>query len=70
MLNTLTAVETNVLGEEIGVEQGRSAKFEVPSKEATKANQFKSSFVLIVLLIGSFVVPFVQYYWYVKDDVN
>lgn len=36
--------------------------------EATEGNKSKYVTILTVLLIGSAVIPMVQYYWYVKDE--
>mmetsp|Transcript_26304 Transcript_26304/g.37698 ORF Transcript_26304/g.37698 Transcript_26304/m.37698 type:complete len:172 (-) Transcript_26304:91-606(-) len=38
-----------------------------PAKE-TKSNKGKYTGVLAVLVVGSFIIPMAQYFWYVKDD--
>jgi len=38
-----------------------------PAKE-TKSNKGKYTSILAVLIVGSFVIPMAQYFWYVKDD--
>eukprot|EP00638_Chattonella_subsalsa_P010215 CAMPEP_0117757990 /NCGR_PEP_ID=MMETSP0947-20121206/15091_1 /TAXON_ID=44440 /ORGANISM="Chattonella subsalsa, Strain CCMP2191" /LENGTH=148 /DNA_ID=CAMNT_0005578051 /DNA_START=60 /DNA_END=509 /DNA_ORIENTATION=+ len=38
------------------------------TKEQTAKNSQKYSIVLAILLFGSFVIPMVQYWWYIKDD--
>lgn len=37
-------------------------------KEDTEAGRDKYVSVLTVLLAGSFVIPMVQYWWYIRDD--
>lgn len=36
--------------------------------EATEGNKGKYVTILTVLLLGSAIIPMVQYYWYVKDE--
>lgn len=38
------------------------------TKEETKEQKGKYSTVVAVLLVAAFVLPMVQYYWYVRDD--
>lgn len=37
-------------------------------KEDTESGRDKYVSVLAVLLAGSFVIPMVQYWWYIRDD--
>lgn len=37
-------------------------------KEDTEAGRDKYVSVLAVLLAGSFIIPMVQYWWYIRDD--
>lgn len=37
-------------------------------KEDTEEGRDKYVSVLAVLLAGSFIIPMVQYWWYVRDD--
>ena len=38
-----------------------------PAKE-TKSKKGKYTALLAVLVVGSFIIPMAQYFWYVKDD--
>ncbi|KAG5185673.1 hypothetical protein JKP88DRAFT_348235 [Tribonema minus] len=38
------------------------------SKEATEKGKNKYNAVLLILLVGSFVIPMVQYWWYIRDE--
>lgn len=38
------------------------------TKEDTEAGRDKYVSVLVVLLAGSFIIPMVQYWWYIRDD--
>ena len=38
-----------------------------PAKE-TKSKKGKYTALLAVLIVGSFIIPMAQYFWYVKDD--
>mmetsp|Transcript_4013 Transcript_4013/g.5611 ORF Transcript_4013/g.5611 Transcript_4013/m.5611 type:complete len:145 (+) Transcript_4013:26-460(+) len=49
-------------------EKTESAAGTFKTKEATAKNQDKYTVVLAILLVGSFVIPMVQYWWYIKDD--
>ncbi|GKY93139.1 hypothetical protein MPSEU_000281900 [Mayamaea pseudoterrestris] len=34
----------------------------------TKSNKGKYTAILAILIVGSFIVPMAQYFWYVRDD--
>ncbi|CAM9230607.1 unnamed protein product [Phaeothamnion confervicola] len=53
---------------EVGPQQRENAAGTFKSKEATEKGKNKYSAVLGVLLVGSFIIPMVQYWWYIKDD--
>lgn len=38
------------------------------TKEETESSRDKYVSVLSVLLAGSFIIPMVQYWWYIRDD--
>uniref|UniRef100_A0A0G4GE37 Uncharacterized protein n=1 Tax=Chromera velia CCMP2878 TaxID=1169474 RepID=A0A0G4GE37_9ALVE len=45
-------------------------KFDVPSEETTDANEAKSWAIMGVLMVGAFVVPWLQLQWYTADDAD
>lgn len=38
------------------------------TRDETEKGKKKYTTVVVALLVASFVIPMVQYYWYVKDD--
>ena len=50
------------------VQQYDNADSTFKSKTETKSKKGKYTALLGVLVMGSFVIPMAQYFWYVKDD--
>ena len=38
-----------------------------PAQAATKKGKNKYLGIFVVLLVGSFIIPMAQYFWYVRD---
>ena len=45
-----------------------SAKSTFKSASETKSKKGKYTAILAILVVGSFIVPMAQYFWYVRDD--
>lgn len=45
-----------------------SAESTFKSAKETKSKKGKYTALLAVLVVGSFVIPMAQYFWYVRDD--
>lgn len=45
-----------------------SAESTFKSAKETKSKKGKYTALLAVLVVGSFIIPMAQYFWYVKDD--
>jgi len=71
---------TNVVAEKV-VRQGLYSDYEVEitqetddarstfkSATETKSKKGKYTAILAILVVGSFIVPMAQYFWYVRDD--
>mmetsp|Transcript_15874 Transcript_15874/g.38940 ORF Transcript_15874/g.38940 Transcript_15874/m.38940 type:complete len:159 (+) Transcript_15874:17-493(+) len=71
---------TNVVAEKV-VRQGMYQDYEVDvvqsvddasstfkSAKETKTKKGKYTAILAILVVGSFIVPMAQYFWYVRDD--
>mmetsp|Transcript_28486 Transcript_28486/g.69338 ORF Transcript_28486/g.69338 Transcript_28486/m.69338 type:complete len:104 (+) Transcript_28486:316-627(+) len=71
---------SNVIAEKV-VRQGLYSDYEVEitqevddarstfkSAKETKSKKGKYTAILAILVVGSFIVPMAQYFWYVKDD--
>uniref|UniRef100_A0A6U3SFP6 Uncharacterized protein n=1 Tax=Ditylum brightwellii TaxID=49249 RepID=A0A6U3SFP6_9STRA len=50
------------------VQQVDNAESTFKSAKETKSKKGKYTALLAVLVVGSFVIPMAQYFWYVKDD--
>lgn len=61
-------VNSVVLGMTPHTKQVEMADSTFKSKEETEVGRDKYVSVLAVLLAGSFVIPMVQYWWYIRDD--
>eukprot|EP00429_Kryptoperidinium_foliaceum_P067054 CAMPEP_0176050234 /NCGR_PEP_ID=MMETSP0120_2-20121206/24967_1 /TAXON_ID=160619 /ORGANISM="Kryptoperidinium foliaceum, Strain CCMP 1326" /LENGTH=161 /DNA_ID=CAMNT_0017383667 /DNA_START=32 /DNA_END=517 /DNA_ORIENTATION=- len=75
-----TFSSTNVVAEKV-TRQGLYSEYEVDivqerddarstfkGAEETKSKKGKYTAILAILIVGSFIVPMAQYFWYVKDD--
>lgn len=75
-----TFSSTNIVAEKV-VRQGMYADYEVDIVQErddarstfkgaaeTKSKKGKYTAILAILIVGSFIVPMAQYFWYVKDD--
>jgi phosphotransferase system glucose/maltose/N-acetylglucosamine-specific IIC component len=71
---------TNIVAEKV-VRQGLYSDYEVDIVQErddarstfkgaaeTKSKKGKYTAILAILIVGSFIVPMAQYFWYVKDD--
>ena len=45
-----------------------SAKSTFKSASETKSKKGKYTAILAILVVGSFIIPMAQYFWYVRDD--
>jgi len=45
-----------------------SAKSTFKSAAETKSKKGKYTAILAILVVGSFIIPMAQYFWYVRDD--
>jgi hypothetical protein len=50
------------------VQQKDDAESTFKSAKETKSKKGKYTALLAVLIVGSFVIPMAQYFWYVRDD--
>lgn len=50
------------------VQQTDDARSTFKSAKDTKSKKGKYTALLAVLVVGSFVIPMAQYFWYVRDD--
>lgn len=75
-----TFSSTNIVAEKV-VRQGLYTDYEVDLVQErddarstfkgaaeTKSKKGKYTAILAILIVGSFIVPMAQYFWYVKDD--
>lgn len=49
-------------------QQVDSAESTFKSAKETKSKKGKYTALLAVLIVGSFIIPMAQYFWYVRDD--
>eukprot|EP00640_Fibrocapsa_japonica_P007746 CAMPEP_0113936614 /NCGR_PEP_ID=MMETSP1339-20121228/3485_1 /TAXON_ID=94617 /ORGANISM="Fibrocapsa japonica" /LENGTH=154 /DNA_ID=CAMNT_0000939145 /DNA_START=40 /DNA_END=504 /DNA_ORIENTATION=- /assembly_acc=CAM_ASM_000762 len=71
MLMAKTEIREGFYGEyevELKEEVAENAASTFKSKEKTAEKKNKYTSVLGVLLVGSFVIPMVQYWWYIKEE--
>jgi len=45
-----------------------NAESSFKSAKETKSKKGKYTAILAILIVGSFIIPMAQYFWYVKDD--
>ena len=75
-----TFTSTNVVAEKV-IRQGLYNEYEVDivqekddarstfkDAKETKSKKGKYTAILAILIVGSFIVPMAQYFWYVRDD--
>ncbi|GAX10853.1 hypothetical protein FisN_31Hh061 [Fistulifera solaris] len=79
--NAVPAFPTQVLAEKV-IREGVYGEYEIDlpeqkyddarstfkSAKETKTKKGKYTALLAILIVGSFIIPMAQYWWYVKDD--